>query len=156
MSATREAVALIPRPAWIVAVVVALGVAALLVMRLWPPSSDQMPLWARVLISTAVPLLVGALILLYGYVYADARRRGMRALLWMLLAIFIPNSIGIILYFVLRDPLLQPCLRCGTPVKTGFAHCPFCGEVLTATCPQCKAAVESGWTNCASCGSKLN
>ena len=122
MSATREAVALIPRPAWIVSVVAALGVAALLVMRLWTPSSDQMPLWARVLISTAVPLLVGALILLYGYVFADARRRGMRALLWMLLAIFIPNSIGIILYFVLRDPLLQPCLRCQALVKTGYAR----------------------------------
>ncbi len=51
-----------------------------------------------------MPLFV--LVLLIGYVYADAKRRGMRYVMWTLLAIFIPNAIGIILYFVMRDPLL--------------------------------------------------
>ena len=30
-------------------------------------------------------------------------------MLWTLLAIFIPNAIGIILYFILRDPVPVPC-----------------------------------------------
>ena len=156
MSAIRRDLLLIPWPAWIVAIVVALGLEALLVVRLWTPRPDNMPLWLLVVISVVVPLVVGGVILLCGYVYADARRRGMRALLWLLLAIFIPNMIGYILYFVMRDPLLQPCPGCGTPVKGGFPYCPLCGVGLTPTCPQCKCTIESGWANCASCGSKLN
>jgi hypothetical protein len=61
-----------------------------------------------------IPPFLLVFVLLIGYVNGDARRRGMRYVLWTLLAIFIPNAIGIILYFVLRDPLMRVCQQCGT------------------------------------------
>jgi hypothetical protein len=104
--------------------------------------------------------LVGALpvalwVLLIGYVFADARRRGMNAVLWTLLSIFIPSAVGIILYFILRDPIAVPCPSCGTPARKGFAFCAGCGTAVRRACAQCRQAVEPGWRNCPSCGAAL-
>jgi hypothetical protein len=100
-------------------------------------------------------LLIAMLVLLIGYINADARRRGMRYVMWTLLAIFIPNSIGIILYFVMREPLLVPCAKCGAKARSGFAFCPQCGSSLSTGCPACKRAVDPGWQRCAYCGAAL-
>jgi hypothetical protein len=91
-------------------------------------------------------------ILLVGYIYGDARRRGMRPVLWALLAFFIPNAIGIILYFILREPLLVNCPKCGAGTKSAFPFCPSCGTSLAYTCPSCRSAIESGWSHCPRCG----
>ncbi|HEX9187263.1 MAG TPA: zinc ribbon domain-containing protein [Vicinamibacteria bacterium] len=98
---------------------------------------------------------LGAYVLLVGYVYGDARRRGMNRVLWTLLAIFIPNAIGIILYFILRDPVPVPCPACGAPAKKGHAYCAGCGTVVRPACPACREPVEPGWRNCARCGAAL-
>ena len=64
-------------------------------------------------------LLAGVVISIWilglGYVYADARRRGMPPILWTLIAAFIPNLLGFLLYFALRRPIALPCpqLRAG-------------------------------------------
>ena len=96
--------------------------------------------------------------LLIGYISADARRRGMRDVLWMRLAIFVPYCIGAILYFILRDPLLVPCPKCGAKGRSSFAFCPRCGariSHLNPVCPACKRAVDSQWKCCAHCGAEL-
>jgi hypothetical protein len=98
---------------------------------------------------------LGAFVLLVGYVFADARRRGMKHVLWTLLAIFIPNAIGIILYFILRDPIPVPCPACGTPARKGHAFCAGCGAAVRTACPQCRQPIETGWRNCARCGAAL-
>jgi hypothetical protein len=94
-------------------------------------------------------------ILIVGYIAGDARRRGMRPVLWVLLAIFIPNAIGIILYFILREPLLKFCPKCGAGGNAAFAFCSVCGESLGKSCPSCRTAVQSDWSHCASCGVQL-
>ncbi len=98
---------------------------------------------------------LGAYVLLVGYVYGDARRRGMNHVLWTLLAIFIPNAIGVILYFILRDPVPVPCPSCHTPAKKGHAFCAGCGSAVRPACPSCRQPVEAGWRNCARCGVAL-
>jgi hypothetical protein len=98
---------------------------------------------------------LGAYVLLIGYVYGDARRRGMNHVLWTLLAIFIPNAIGIILYFILRDPVAVPCPSCGTLARKGHAYCAGCGASVRPACPQCRQPVEPAWRNCARCGAVL-
>jgi hypothetical protein len=110
------------------------------------------PLFFLTLIGVA---FLGAYVLLVGYVYGDARRRGMNHVLWTLLAIFIPNAIGIILYFILRDPVPVPCPSCGTPARKGHAFCAGCGAAVRAACPGCHHPVEAGWRNCARCGAPL-
>jgi len=157
MSRFRDELQLVPRTAWAAAVLIWLGF--FLLMFLLPCSKDpelrQWPLAGKLAISALPGLSLFALALLVGYVYADAKRRGMRYVMWTLLAAFIPNAIGLILYFVLRDPLLTHCTHCGAQVQAGFAFCPKCGGALSQACPQCRSAVEPGWTHCVRCGASL-
>lgn len=92
------------------------------------------------------------MLLLTGYVYADAKRRGMNALLWTLLVILIPKAIGFIAYFLLRKPLLIPCPNCGTEVGSDFPYCPKCGHALTPSCSHCGRAISSDYVCCPYCG----
>jgi hypothetical protein len=83
----------------------------------------------------------------------DAKRRQMRYVLWTLLATLVPYAIGMILYFILRDPLPKPCPGCGHVEKAKFR--PHCGTLLQPTCPKCDKPVEPTWANCAYCGQQL-
>lgn len=148
---------IIPRVAWLVAILLYLGFAgfSIFIFRR-DPELRAWPLWGQALFTVLMPALFIPYVALIGYVHADARRRGMRYVMWTLLAIFIPNAIGIILYFVLRDPLMSPCPQCATLVKHGFAFCPKCGTAVARACPQCHKAVEPDWSHCAACGAKLS
>jgi len=79
----------------------------------------------------------------------------MNAVLWVLLAIFIPNAIGIILYFILRDPLPVPCPSCGKPATKDQAFCAACGTSVRRACPSCRKPVQEGWTHCGGCGAAI-
>jgi len=157
MSRFRDEMDIIPKPTWAIATLVWLSF--FLLMWLLPGAHDRemrhWPLAGKLAISVLPGLPLFALTLMIGYVYADARRRGMRYVMWTLLAVFIPNAIGIILYFILRDPLLGPCPHCGAPARAGFAFCANCGGALSRACPQCGRAVEPGWSHCVSCGATL-
>jgi len=157
MSRFRDEMDLIPRAAWAVAVVVWLGF--FLLMLLVPfradPEFSQWPLAAKVAVSIAPGLPMFALVLLIGYVNADAKRRGMRYVLWTWLAALVPNALGIVIYFVLREPLLTPCSHCGAQVRPGFPFCPKCGAPIGQACPKCGRALEAGWSHCAYCGAAL-
>jgi len=157
MSRFRDEADLIPRVAWAVGVVLWLGF--FLLMMLVPfrldPELSQWPLAGKVGVSLGPGLPVFVLAALIGYIYADAKRRGMRYVLWTWLVILIPNAIGIIIYFVLREPLLAHCTRCSARVRPGFPFCPKCGAPLGQSCPKCGRALETGWSHCAHCGAAL-
>jgi RNA polymerase subunit RPABC4/transcription elongation factor Spt4 len=158
MSRFREELKVIPRGARITAAVAYVGCMALWIL-LFMFSHDQglqsTPHAGKILLVFAPGLIVSIYVLLIGYVNGDARRRGMRYVMWTLLALFIPNAIGIILYFILRDPVLKPCPHCSQIVRPGFTFCPHCGTSLLPTCPNCGKNVELGWSNCPQCGTKL-
>jgi RNA polymerase subunit RPABC4/transcription elongation factor Spt4 len=117
--------------------------------------ADGMPVPVRLIISILLPLMLAGYALLVGYVYGDARRRGMRYVMWTLLAIFLGNGIGVILYFILREPLLVYCPRCGAGVQPSHAFCPRCGGGVQPACRACHRTVQTGWTHCAWCGTQL-
>ena len=143
----------IPPMAWAIAVLVFL---AMFTLMTWVVSmAGDMPVPIRIFVPIVPPLLMAGYTVLVGYVYGDARRRGMRYVLWTLLAIFVPNGIGIILYFILREPSPGYCSKCGSPAKQGYAFCPGCGTGLLPACPQCHRAGRPGWSHCAWCGAKL-
>jgi hypothetical protein len=116
---------------------------------------DKVPEIGKFFMIVGIGIFPVIWVLLVGYVYGDSKRRGMRHVMWTLLAIFIPDGIGIILYFVLRDPLMRACPGCGQPAKSGFTFCPHCGTSLQQTCPSCGRGVELAWSNCPNCGTKL-
>lgn len=157
MNRFSDEVRIISPVAWIIAALVAVSMFVLL-FNVAIPHDAKLSHWpeaGRIAFATWPGLLLAVLVLLIGYINADARRRGMRYVMWTLLAIFIPNSIGIILYFILRDPLLVPCAKCGAQGRAGFAFCPQCGAQLSTACPACKRPVEPNWQRCAYCGAGL-
>jgi hypothetical protein len=162
MSRFDQEWAVVPRGARWTAVVVALAVTVLMAGVLLVPSLvERDPKALLVLAPFFLLTLLGAVavaiyVLLLGYVYGDARRRGMNRFLWTLLALFIPYAVGIILYFVLREPVLVPCPSCGTPARKGHAYCASCGTAVRTICPNCRQPVEAGWRNCALCGHALH
>jgi hypothetical protein len=157
MSRLREEGHVISRGVWVLAGVVSLTTSAGLffLMSRNAPDFANWPSFVRALFLFGLPLILFSYVLFVGYVYRDSKRRGMRPVMWTLLVIFIPNMIGFILYFILRDPILQGCRQCGADVRTGFAYCPKCGTPRAQTCPQCRRPVESDWAHCPQCGSKL-
>ena len=154
--------ALVPQAArWIAALASLAFVALMAAVFLLPAwaSGEARALYALVPIFLltlfgVVPLAL--YVLLVGYVYGDARRRGMNAVLWTLLAVFIPSAVGIILYFILREPVPVPCPSCGTPSSKSDAFCARCGCAVRRACAQCRRPVEAGWSNCPSCGVPLS
>lgn len=66
-------------------------------------------------------------LLCLGFVYADARRRDMRSVLWVLVAALFPHLLGFLLYFVLRQPIAATCAHCGMTVSNHQRFCSWCG-----------------------------
>lgn len=157
MSRLSNELKVIPRAAWITGIAFYLAVTTPLYFFAVSKDPDfaGWSVWQRMLLAYGPCLFVIPTIALFGYVYADAKRRGMRPVMWTLVTIFIPYTMGLILYFVLRDPLPRPCPTCKTPVKRGFTFCPNCGTAVQPTCPNCGKGVEFGWMNCPHCGNKL-
>jgi hypothetical protein len=161
MSRFDQEFALVPQGARWTAVLVCLLVASLMgSLFLLPGFAERdgkavaimAPMFLLSLVGVA---FLGIYVLLIGYIYADAARRGMSRILWTLLAIFIPNAIGIILYFILRDPVPLPCPSCGGATQKGHAYCSSCGTAVRPACPSCRQPVEPGWRVCARCGAPL-
>ena len=113
------------------------------------------PDWLKFLLIVVAPLLMAGYTLLVGYVYGDARRRGMNYVLWTLLVIFLLNGIGVVLYFILREPLQVYCSRCGGGVQPSHTFCPRCGAGVQPACHACHRIIQTGWTHCAWCGNQL-
>ncbi len=111
--------------------------------------------WARPLLGLLAGVGGVAFLLLIGYVNRDAKRRGMSPILWTIVVIIIPNALGFILYFILRQPLRRACPQCGYFVETGFNYCPHCSYKLSPSCPQCRRVVSANDVYCPYCGTSL-
>ncbi|MBO5126971.1 MAG: zinc ribbon domain-containing protein [Clostridia bacterium] len=97
-----------------------------------------------------VPILIGV------YVYRDATRRGMNALVWTLITLFAPSLIGFIIYLLVRSNYSDlECPKCGTTIKEEYVLCLKCGAKLHPFCPNCSAPVEPDWKVCPRCAASL-
>jgi len=114
---------------WMCAIVV-LGAVAGCMFPHWG-NGWQMPVVASAAVGAlgglAMGLFMAAWLLCVGYVYADAKRRGMRPVLWALIAALFPHLFGFLLYFALRQPMSPRCPKCGQPVTLDQRFCSWCG-----------------------------
>jgi hypothetical protein len=144
---------------WTIALILFFGMQALFWFVIWPQSHPddlaKLTEAGRIFLPLVASSVVFIYVLLIGFIRVDAKRRGMRYVMWTLLAIFIPDAIGIILYFVMRDPLPTPCPRCNKLSAASFTFCPSCGAELMRTCRVCHKKLGVGWVNCAYCGTSL-
>ncbi len=152
----RDELRIIPR--WLIGVAVALfvigQVATQLVHRYTIHRQER--LIEIMGVAAGMALFLGLVLLFFGYIYRDAKRRGMNALLWTLLTIFVPYLIGAIIYFLMREPLPYNCPQCGVAVTARFTFCPNCKYSLRPACPQCKREVGAQHKYCPHCAHELH
>lgn len=167
----REELKIVPR--WLMVLVIVLYLAAqaigLLVNlsgaanngELWPTDLKDHPVFASLALAgiiTAVAMVLAAYLLLLGYVYRDAQRRGMHAGLWTLLVVILSAAyllVGFVIYFLVREPLPYPCPQCGNSVGARFNFCPNCKCNLHPSCAQCKREIAETDKFCPYCGNDL-
>jgi hypothetical protein len=93
-----------------------------------------------------------------GYVYRDAKRRGMNPGLWTLLVLLLSGGyffIGFIIYLLVREPLPFTCPQCSASVNARFNFCPSCKCNLHPACPQCQREVSDTDKFCPYCAAEL-
>lgn len=146
---------IIPVWAWTLAAISCAGVQIFCDV-FWSMQPKGPPVWAGVAMGLVAGLLLGCFFLLLGYVNRDSRRRGMSPALWTCVVLLIPNGLGFLLYFILRQPISVTCPQCGNPVQPGTNFCPKCRCRLSASCPQCQRAVGLNDVYCPNCGAPLS
>jgi len=139
----------------VVAAILFGGSQVLILQVAFPHSRHAPPLALQTLVALIAGSALACFTLLVGYVNRDAKRRGMNYKLWTVLVIFIPNAIGYILYFVVRQPIRSTCPNCGAAVNPAFNFCPKCKFRLHPACPQCHRTIEVGATYCPYCSAEL-
>jgi RNA polymerase subunit RPABC4/transcription elongation factor Spt4 len=145
---------IIPTWAWVLAGIVFVAAQIFFNVAL-ARHTNAPPAWCRPLLGLLAGIGGGCYLLFIGYINRDAKRRGMSPVLWTAVAVLIPNALGIILYFVLRQPLRGACPQCGTAVQAGFNFCPRCSHKLSPNCPQCQHVVGVTDVYCPYCGTSL-
>jgi Double zinc ribbon len=113
-------------------------------------------LLAMLAVVTAIAIVASLFVMLMVYIGSDAKRRGMSPVLWVLVALLVPYLIGVILYFVVRDPLPFKCPKCGATASAQFNFCPNCQFNLRPNCPQCRMGVRASDRFCPHCGFALH
>ena len=145
-------------PLWSIAAAVAVFV---LVEYYWwivaPQQRHHAPpaLWLRIYFNLSWGLLASLYFLMIGYISKDAPRRAMSTRLWMLACFVMPGGIGLVLYFLLRQPEISLCPACSTHVQNDFHFCPQCNYQLRANCGNCFRTVRTSDLYCTRCGHEL-
>lgn len=145
-------------PWWSVVLAVAAFICwQVLVHRVFVPLDPRpKPLPLVIFWGIMVGLFFGFYMLMIGYVNRDAKRRGMNSGLWtLIMALLLVSGIGFIVYFLLRQPVVQNCPKCDERVESAFNFCPKCHYQLSPTCGDCKHSVRPGDAYCAHCGESL-
>lgn len=107
---------------------------------------------------TAGALFVSFIWMMLGYVYRDAKRRGMNPVLWTLLVLILSPAylgIGLIIYLLVREPLPYSCPECSTTVNARYNFCPICKYNLHPACPACQREVSDSDKFCPYCATEL-
>lgn len=147
-------IGIVPRWAWIAAASAFVG--AQLFFNFFEPATGELSSSLRFMLGATAGVGGGCYLLFIGYLSADAGRRRMSSILWTLVAVLIPYGLGIVLYFLLRQPLSSTCPQCASTVQRGANFCPRCSCKLRPTCPQCQREVGAQDAFCSHCATPLD
>jgi hypothetical protein len=157
-------------PHWLVWTCVVLYVLALIIAipinlnypnARFPEELRNQPLLASLALAgiiTATALFLAVWVFLLGYVYRDARRRGMHPALWTLLVLILSPAylfIGLVIYLLVREPLPFSCPQCSATVSARYNFCPNCKYNIHPACPQCQREVSDTDKFCPYCATEL-
>ena len=113
---------------------VLVGCALLIGLVVGYEAADQGALLQTMSMYGSAALVLGIVLAIWllclGFVFADARQRAMRSVLWVLVAALFPHLLGFLLYFVMRHPIAATCTQCGMTVSNHQRFCSWCGTSL--------------------------
>ena len=113
---------------------VLVGCALLIGLGVGYKTADQGDVLRTMSVYGSAALVLGVVLAIWllclGFVFADARRRAMRSVLWVLVAALFPHLLGFLLYFVMRQPIASACAHCGQTVPLHQRFCSWCGTSL--------------------------
>lgn len=119
-------------------------------------SDPEFPSFMGVFFTLALLFVVGAIAGCAAFVYRDAQKNGMNQWMWVTIATFTPNFIGLVLYFIARSNNYNTiCLNCKGKVKSDMEVCPYCKSNLNKRCDKCGKKVNFDWKLCPYCKSDL-
>lgn len=101
-----------------------------------------------------VPLIIfGCIIpiILCVWVYKDAQKRDMEAVIWLLIVLLVPCCIGCLIYLIVRQPIGGE--QRVPPSYTAPATTPY--EERTPAPPETERPIERGKKFCPTCGASI-
>lgn len=122
------------------------------------PKEPDFPKFAYGYFALVITFIIAFFASVSVYVYKDAQKRGMEQWMWMCIAVFIPNLIGLIIYILARNKIIEgkcKCINCGSLISDKFEICPYCGTDLKMHCSQCGKQISPEWNTCPYCSNKL-
>jgi len=122
-------------------------------------SEEALSFLALAGVITLAAFSFSCILFMFGYVYRDAKRRGMNAGLWTLLVLILSPAyllIGLIIYLLVREPLPYTCPQCAAIVNARFNFCPNCRYNLHPACPTCQREVSDDDKFCPFCSTELH
>src|SRR5215510_14347287 len=134
-SGIKQEIAIIPVWAYVLAAIVFVVIPICFFGFVWPRGARPQSQFFQLVLPFIPATFLAFMVLMIGYVNRDAGRRGMSRTLWTLIVIFVPNAIGFILYFLLRNPIRTQCPKCGSMVDPRANYCPNCRHNFHPTCP---------------------
>lgn len=116
-----------------------------------------MPISMSIFLTLAFIFVAAILVATAVFVYKDAPKHGMDPWMWMTIAVFVPNLIGLIIYLIVRknNTYEKQCINCQKPVNSEFKLCPYCGSEFNTRCPECGREVSKEWVVCPHCSKNL-
>ncbi|WBW98424.1 zinc ribbon domain-containing protein [Oceanirhabdus sp. W0125-5] len=102
-------------------------------------------------------LAIGLLSVISTFIYKDAPKHNMDPWMWMCIAVFVPNLLGLLIYLIVRSDNKTPrvqCISCGNKVNEEYNICPYCGNSLNCKCTECGTKISPNWIICPKCGSE--
>ena len=102
-------------------------------------------------------LVIGLITVISTFIYKDAPKHHMDPWMWMCIAVFVPNLLGLLIYLIIRSDnktVKVKCITCGNNVKEEYNICPYCGNSLDYKCRECGTKISPNWILCPKCGTK--
>ena len=115
------------------------------------------PFWGFIVLIIVFVIVISLLTVISTFIYKDAPKHCMDPWMWICIAVFVPNLLGLLIYLIVRSDNKTPkvkCISCGNNVNKEYKICPYCGNSLDSKCSKCGTKISPNWILCPKCGTE--